>query len=64
MNAALDAIRKKGGGLVEAFPVSKTDQGSNYVYCGTVSMFAKAGFKTIAPLATGRIATVVMRRTI
>ena len=57
-------MRKKGGGLVEAYPVSKTDQGSNYIYCGTVSMFKKAGFKTITPLATGRTSTVVMRRTI
>ena len=64
MKAALEAIRKKGGGLVEAYPVSKTDQGSNYIYCGTVSMFEKAGFKTIAPLATGRTATVAMRRMI
>jgi ribosomal protein S18 acetylase RimI-like enzyme len=64
LRAALEAIRKKGGGLVEAYPVSKTDQGSNYVYCGTVSMFEQAGFKTVAPLVTGRTATVVMRRTI
>jgi ribosomal protein S18 acetylase RimI-like enzyme len=64
LKAALEAIGKKGGGLVEAYPVSKTDQGSNYMYCGTVRMFEKAGFKTIAPLATGRTATVVMRRKI
>ena len=64
LNAALEAIRVKGGGLVEAYPVIKTDQGSNYVYCGTVSMFERAGFKTIAPLGTGRTSTVVMRRTI
>jgi len=64
LRAALEAIRKKGGGLVEAYPVSKTDQGSNYVYCGTVSMFEKAGFKTTALLATGRTSTVVMRKTI
>ena len=62
LKAALDAIRKKGGGTVEAYPVSKTDQGSNYIYSGTVSMFEKAGFKTVAPLATGRTATVVMRK--
>jgi len=42
--------------------VSKTDQGSNYIYSGTVSMFEKAGFKTTALLATGRTATVVMRK--
>jgi len=64
LKAALEAIKRKGGGLVEAYPVSKTDQGSNYMYCGTVRMFEKAGFKTIAPFATGRTATVVMRRTI
>ena len=64
LKAALEAIRKKGGGLVEAYPVSKTDQGSNYIYCGTVRMFEKAGFRTIAPLATGRTATVVMQKTI
>ena len=64
LRAALEAIRMKGGGLVEAYPVSKTDQGSNYIYSGTVSMFEKAGFKTITPLAAGRTATVVMQKTI
>ncbi len=64
LKAALGAIRNKGGGLVEAYPVSKTDQGSNYMYCGTVSMFEKAGFKTVAPLGEGRTTTVVMQRTI
>ena len=64
LNAALEAIRNLGGGLVEAYPVSETDQGSNYMYCGTVSMFEKAGFKTIAPLGEGRTKTVVMRRTL
>src|SRR5690348_1939288 len=52
LRAALEAIKKKGGGLVEAYPVSKTDQGSNYIYCGTVTMFERVGFKTIAHLAT------------
>ncbi len=64
LRRALEAIRKKGGGLVEAYPVSKSDQGLNYLYCGTVRVFEKAGFKTIASLATGRTPTVVMRRTI
>ncbi len=64
LKAALEAIRKKGGGLVEAYPVSKTDQGSNYLYSGTVTMFEKAGFKVVAPLGDGRTTTVVMRRTI
>jgi GNAT superfamily N-acetyltransferase len=64
LKAALGAIKKKGGGIVEAYPVSNTDQGANYIYCGTVSMFEEAGFKTIAPLAQGRTSTVVMRKTI
>ena len=61
LKASLKSIRKKGGGIVEAYPVSETDQGSNYMYCGTVSMFEKAGFKIIAPLGTGRTKTVLMR---
>ena len=64
LKAALEAIKKRGGGIVEAYPVRKTDQGANYIYCGTVSMFERAGFKTIAPLAQGRTSTVVMRRTV
>lgn len=65
LKAALEAIRNKGGGgLIEAYPVSKTDQGSNYLYPGTVTMFEKAGFKLVAPFGNGRTSTVVMRRTI
>lgn len=64
LKAALEAIRNKGGGLVEAYPVSKTDQGSNYLYPGTVTMFEKAGFKLVAPFGNGRTSTVVMQRTI
>jgi GNAT superfamily N-acetyltransferase len=64
LKAAIGAIRKKGGGLVEAYPVSKTDQGSNYLYSGTVTMFERAGFKTVAPLGAGRTTTVVMRKTV
>ncbi len=64
LKAALDEIGKKGGGLVEAFPVSKTDQGPGYMCTGRASMFEKAGFKTVAPFTRGRTATVVMRRTV
>jgi ribosomal protein S18 acetylase RimI-like enzyme len=64
LNAALQAIKRKGGGLVESYPVSETHQGSNYVYCGTVSMFAKVGFKVFAPFADGRTKTVIMRKSI
>jgi GNAT superfamily N-acetyltransferase len=64
LNAALEAIRNKGGGIIEAIPVSKTDQGAGYMYTGTVSMFEKARFKTVGPFGAGRTSTVVMRRTI
>ena len=64
MKVALEATRKKGGGLVEAFPVSKTGHGSNYMYCGTVTMFEETGVKIEAPLSGGRTSTVVVRRTI
>ena len=46
---------------MEAIPVSKTDQGSGYMYTGTVSMFEKVVFKIVWPFGTGRSATVVMR---
>lgn len=64
LKAALQAIKQKGGGLVEAYPVSETDQGANYIYCGTVSMFEKVGFKLIAPFADGRTKTVIMRKSV
>ncbi len=64
LKAALESIRNKGGGLVEAVPVSKTDQGAGYMCTGTVSMFEKAGFKTVALFRDGRTTTVLMRSTI
>jgi len=64
LNGAIDAIRKQGGGVVEAFPVSRTDQGPGYMYTGRVSTFKKAGFRIVGTLATGRTGTVAMRRTV
>ena len=64
LDAALGSIRKSGGGIVEAYPVSESNQGANYHYCGTVSMFMKAGFDTVAPYAQGRTSTVVVRKSI
>ncbi len=64
LNGAIDSIRKRGGGVVEAFPVRSTDQGPGYMCTGRVSTFEKAGFKIVGPLATGRTATVAMRRTV
>ena len=64
LRAALESIRNHGGGLVEAIPVSKTDQGPCYMHTGTPSMFEKTGFKTVGHFGTGRTTTVLMRRTI
>jgi len=59
LKAALDAIRNKGGGLVEAYPIVRW--GAYREYLGTVSMFKKQGFKIVAPFGESN---VVMRRTI
>lgn len=75
LQAALASIKKKGGGLVEAYPILNWDElrrceirrrghapsFGNVSTCGTVSMFAKQGFKIIAPL--GPI-NVLMRRNV
>ena len=59
LKAALKAIRNKGGGLVEAYPIIRW--GAYAEYRGTVSMFQKEGFKIVAPFGKDN---VVMRRTI
>ena len=65
--AALEAIRKKGGGLVEAYPITRWESRAfgNESTHGTASMFKKAGFKTVAPFGNTRFSThVLMRRTV
>ena len=59
LNAALKAIRNKGGGLVEAYPITRW--GAYREYLGTVSMFQNERFKIVAPFGKSN---VVMRRTI
>ena len=59
LNAALVAIRNKGGGLVEAYPIVRW--GAYMDWRGTVSMFQKEGFKIVAPFGESN---VVMRRTV
>ncbi len=55
LDAALDSIKKKGGGLVEAYPSTKAGQGSSLMWPGTVTMFEKAGFKTTAPFGKSHV---------
>jgi GNAT superfamily N-acetyltransferase len=59
LKAALDAIRRQGGGLVEAYPITRW--GAYAEFRGTTSMFKKMGFKTVAPFGKSN---VVMRKTI
>ncbi len=59
LRAALEGIWKKGGGLVEAYPI--TQWGAYREYHGTVSMFQKEGFRVVAPYGKSN---VVMRKII
>lgn len=59
LKGALEAIRNHGGGLVEAYPIIRW--GAYREYLGTVSMFQREGFKTVAPFGKSN---VIMRRTI
>jgi ribosomal protein S18 acetylase RimI-like enzyme len=59
LKAALEAIRKRGGGVVEAYPI--VSWGASSEYHGTASMFRKEGFKIVGRLG---IDNVVMRRTV
>jgi len=63
LNAALESIKRQGGGIVEAYPVvsKKMAAVAEWRWFGTPGMFKKEGFKTIAPLGTSG---VLMRKTI
>jgi GNAT superfamily N-acetyltransferase len=67
LKAALEVIRNKGGGLVEAYPITRweTRAFGNESTHGTASMFEKAGFKAVAPFGSTKFSThVLMRRTV
>jgi GNAT superfamily N-acetyltransferase len=59
LHAAISSIRKKGGGLVEAYPTTR--KGTLAAHRGTVSMFRNEGFERVAPFGK---TNVLMRRTI
>lgn len=75
LKAALEAIKSKGGGVVEAYPIIPWDElcrgrirrcghppaFGNQSTHGTMSMFKKQGFKTVGPFGNSN---VVMRRTV
>lgn len=53
LRAALDAIRAKGGGVAEAYPVRRWDAYTKFR--GTVSMFRREGFRAIAPIGESNL---------
>jgi GNAT superfamily N-acetyltransferase len=59
LRAALRAIRRRGGGVVEAYPVSHG--GAVALWFGTVRMFEREGFRVVRPF--GR-SNVLVRRTV
>ncbi len=64
LEAALEAIRRESGGLVEAYPITRWESRAfgNESTHGTASMFKKAGFKTVAPYGRTRFSTHVLMR--
>src|SRR2546427_5059196 len=63
LKAALDSIKKQGGGVVEAYPVvsEKMAAVAEWRWFGTPSMFRREHFRTVAPLGSSG---VLMRKTI
>ena len=66
LKATLDSITKKGGGTVEAYPVTakaskEWSKWSNWFWFGTASMFAREKFKPVGKMGPHH---VLMRRTI
>lgn len=63
LKAALESIRRQGGGIVEAYPVvsKKMTAVPEWRWFGTPGMFRKEGFRTIAHLGTSG---VLMRKTV
>src|SRR5207244_12846070 len=66
LNAAPDSIRAKGGGVIEAYPVTHKSarawsKWSNWFWFGTESMFVREKFKVVGRMGPHHL---LMRRTI
>ena len=59
LNGALASIKKKGGGLVEAYPSTKPSKGASLMWSGTLSMFEEAELNVASQLGKS---SVVMRK--
>jgi predicted GNAT family acetyltransferase len=64
LKAALASIKKKGGGVVEAYPIATWQPRAfgNESTHGTASMFKKEGFQIVAPFAKTIFSTAVLMR--
>ena len=61
LNAVLASVKRKGGGIVEAYPSVRPGQGASMMWSGTARMFEEVGFRTVSKFGKSH---VVMRRTI
>jgi ribosomal protein S18 acetylase RimI-like enzyme len=64
LKGALDFIASKGGGTVDGYPTSNSrvkPTSSSFLWGGTVSMFAGAGFRTVGQLGPSKR---LMRKTV
>lgn len=63
LKAALESIKSKGGGVVEAYPVvsKKMAAVAEWRWFGTPSMFEREGFKKVGPLGN---TWILMRKTV
>jgi len=57
LHAALESIKKQGGGIVEAFPVVSKKMAAvpEWRWFGTPGMFQKEGFQRVGPLGTSGV---------
>ncbi len=63
LHSALESVKKKGGGIVEAYPVVSQKMATvpEWRWFGTPSMFTREHFKRVAPLGTSLL---LMRKTV
>lgn len=63
LEGALRIITGKGGGTVDGYPISvrKEDYGSSFLWGGTMSMFARTGFKQLGRLGKSK---ALVRKTV
>lgn len=57
LTAALASIRKRGGGIVEAYPVVSKKMAAvpEWLWFGTPRMFEREGFEKVSALGTSRV---------